>query len=303
MYLRRDRARGRPIQSLPASRRVVWAHSRGGDRARSAGTGRACRGRPAAPCGPRRIGGESGDPVASGRRDLGAARGDASVLQPVEGVRAREAIVRITDASSGVEKIKQVEVYAEGDVRLSGAPTSALPAYRGTFRTTEVQLKSYDKAGPKTVKDPPLDLSIIRRSGFLAQKRAGAGQTTASGELLRVRGPGGSPVPSMVSESPTFSSSGSLVATQAVTPNSAATLDGEQTSPARAIAQSSGGTGPRRDPLVQRAGFASVPATAGAIPKQTSAAPVDPQVQLARAASSPGWCGTAAGCRFTADRR
>ena len=46
--------------------------------------------------------------------------GDASVLQPVDGVRAREAIVRITDASSGVEKISRVEVYAEGDVRLSG---------------------------------------------------------------------------------------------------------------------------------------------------------------------------------------
>ena len=48
----------------------------------------------------------------------------------------------------GVEKISQVEVYAEGDVRLSGASDSARPAYRGAFRTTEVQLKCYDPRRP-----------------------------------------------------------------------------------------------------------------------------------------------------------
>ncbi len=92
--------------------------------------------------------------------------GDASVLQRVDGVRAREAIVRITDASSGVEKISQVEVYAEGDVRLSAGPNSALPAYRGTFRTTEVQLKCYDAGGPKTVNGPPWDLCDHSPVGF-----------------------------------------------------------------------------------------------------------------------------------------
>ena len=42
--------------------------------------------------------------------------GQASMLQPVDGVRAREAIARITEESAGVEKISRVEIYAEGDV-------------------------------------------------------------------------------------------------------------------------------------------------------------------------------------------
>ncbi len=46
--------------------------------------------------------------------------GDASVLQGAQGLRAREAIVRITDASTARDYITLVEVYAEGQVRLTG---------------------------------------------------------------------------------------------------------------------------------------------------------------------------------------
>ena len=69
--------------------------------------------------------------------------GQASLLQPVEGVPRREAIARITDDSFGRRKISRVEIYAEGDVRVSGAAGSPCPAYRAEFRTTEVQLKCY----------------------------------------------------------------------------------------------------------------------------------------------------------------
>ena len=47
--------------------------------------------------------------------------GNASVLHGVEGLRAREAIVRIVDVAIGGENVRQVEFYAEG----------AGPAFRG----------------------------------------------------------------------------------------------------------------------------------------------------------------------------
>ena len=213
--------------------------------------------------------------------------GDASVLQPVDGVRAREAIVRITDVSSGVEKIRQVEVYAEGDVRLSGAAASALPAYRGLFRTSECQLKCYDAGGPKTVKSPPWDLAIIRRSGFVVQKRAEARRAAASADPLPVRGRGESPAPFVISASTPPSGAGRLVATQTVAPNPGPTPEGGQAGPTGAASALPDEAGPRRDPMVQRAGLASDPAAGGAIPNQTKAT-ADSQVQQARAPQVPG---------------
>jgi hypothetical protein len=213
--------------------------------------------------------------------------GDASVLQAVDGVRAREAIVRITDGASGVDKIQQVEVYAEGDVRLSGAATSTLPAYRGAFRTTECQLKCYDAGRPQTVNSPPWDLSIIRRSGFLVQKRAGAGQAAASGGPLPARGLGGSPEPALVSASQSLSGATPLVATQAIAPYTGATPEDGPAGPTGAGPRSSDEMGPRRDPMVERAGLAGEPAASAAIPGRTTAT-ADPQVQQARAPQVPG---------------
>jgi hypothetical protein len=214
--------------------------------------------------------------------------GDASVLQAVDGVRAREAIVRITDGSSGVDKIQQVEVYAEGDVRLSGAATSTRPAYRGAFRTTECQLKCYDAGRPQTVNSPPWDLSIIRRSGFLVQKRAGPSQAAASGGSLAARGPGGSPEPALVSASQSLSGATPIVATQAIAPYTGAMPEGGLAGPTGAGPRSSDETGPRRDPMVERAGLAGEPAASTAIPGRTTAPTADPQVQQARAPQVPG---------------
>ena len=102
--------------------------------------------------------------------------GNTSVLQGVDGVRCREAIVRIVDISSENEKISRVDVYAEGQIRVSGTSNADQTSYRGEFQTGEVRLKCYDRAGPKTEKDPPWGLAIIRRSGFVAPKPAGGPQ-------------------------------------------------------------------------------------------------------------------------------
>ncbi len=107
--------------------------------------------------------------------------GSASVLQGVDGVRAREAIVRITDISTENEKILRVDVYAEGQIRVSGTGNTDQPSYRGQFRTNEVQLNCYDRAGPRTEKEPPWGLAIIRRSGLVAPKPALGANARARG--------------------------------------------------------------------------------------------------------------------------
>ena len=121
-------------------------------------------------CRPRRVGRKSRDPVDSGRGDLGAARGGLVGPSRCGRIRARRpssGSPMSRRASRGSCRWKSTP---RDEVRLSGANTPAQPSYRGVFRTTEVQLKCYDPAGPKTAKDPPWDLAIIRRSGFLAPK-------------------------------------------------------------------------------------------------------------------------------------
>ena len=63
-----------------------------------------------------------------------------------------------------------------------------------------------------------------------------------------------------------------------------------------------GGTAPKRDPMVQRAQYASNPAPGAATP---GAATPDgrPAGSAGQSAASPGWWGTAAGYRLAADRR
>ena len=200
---------------------------------------------------------------------------------------ARDAIARITDEWLGTEKIRRVEVYAEGDVRASGAAGSPFPNYRGEFRTTEVQLKCYDPGGPKTATNPPWDLAIMRRSGFLVARPSGARQIVVRGETLSAGAVGAGPGLSLVSASPVPAGAGTLVPTQAIATNSGATSGGGQNGPSGAGAVSSGGTGPTSvAPMVQRAGFASEPVSTAATTRETTSA-VDPQVQLARAPQVP----------------
>ena len=46
--------------------------------------------------------------------------GDAAVLQGAEGVRCRGAVVRIVEVAAEGGKLVQAEVYAEGNVRITG---------------------------------------------------------------------------------------------------------------------------------------------------------------------------------------
>jgi hypothetical protein len=102
--------------------------------------------------------------------------GDCSILQGVEGIRAREAVVRVTDVSTATDKISQVDVYAEGQVRIAGTDAPPRAGYQVIFRTAEVRLKCYGPAGVTTPSEPPWQLQIVRRSGFLTPER---GETKA----------------------------------------------------------------------------------------------------------------------------
>jgi hypothetical protein len=213
--------------------------------------------------------------------------GDASVLQGVEGVRAREAVVRIVDVSSGGEKISQVEVYAEGQVRVTGSNNSGRPSYRGVLRTAEVQLRSYDPAGPKTEKVPPSDLAIIRRSSLRAPKPIGGEQTATRGEPLPARGPAENPSLPLASADASASGAGPIGATQAVAPTSQPPPDaGSAATTTAAAAASAGGTNPRRDPMVQRAQYAGNPAPSAATRAEAMPSS-DARVQQARAPQAP----------------
>ena len=96
--------------------------------------------------------------------------GNAAILHgPDTVVRGREAIVRISDESTEFDRIKRVEIYAEGQVRSArdgGAPRTSA---RAVVLTGETRLKCYQPKGLFEAKDPPWRLQIIARSGFLAQ--------------------------------------------------------------------------------------------------------------------------------------
>ncbi len=93
--------------------------------------------------------------------------GDASILQGADGLRAREALVRISDASTASDKINQLEVYAEGQVRFTGDLGQLRSQYRAVFRAAEIHLRCYDRSAPIEAKAPPRNLAIMGRSGLL----------------------------------------------------------------------------------------------------------------------------------------
>jgi hypothetical protein len=102
--------------------------------------------------------------------------GDATVLQGALALRAHEAVVRIrvADRPSQGAKISLVEVYAEGQVRVSGSRDPA-EHYRTAFRTAQdVQLKPYRDAGLVRLPGSPLRMGIVRRSGFVPAQAAAA---------------------------------------------------------------------------------------------------------------------------------
>jgi hypothetical protein len=100
--------------------------------------------------------------------------GNVSVLHGSEPVvRAREAVVRISDQSMEFETIKLVEVYAEGVARPAreDLPPSQTTG-RAAVRTSVIRLNSFGPTGPSEIKNPPWQLQIIKRSGLREKKPA-----------------------------------------------------------------------------------------------------------------------------------
>src|SRR5208337_3183765 len=103
--------------------------------------------------------------------------GEAAVLQAGDGLRARAAVVRILEVPMENGKGYQAEIYAEGEVRISGQGGPPRPQARTVLRTRkQVQLRAYKDNGFTQWKEPPRDLLILRRSGFVAPEPAAAQQ-------------------------------------------------------------------------------------------------------------------------------
>jgi len=110
--------------------------------------------------------------------------GDAAIFQGSEGVRARAAVVRVIGIDLDGARGYQADVYAEGDIRLSGPDRSLRSTHRTFFRTaTQVQLRAYRRSGYAQLNSPPLGLKILDRAAFQSSETARArvkGQDSAS---------------------------------------------------------------------------------------------------------------------------
>ena len=99
--------------------------------------------------------------------------GEAAVLQAGDGLRACAAVVRIIEVPMEDGKGYQAEIYAEGEVRISGQGGPPRPQVRTVLRTRkQVQLRAYRENGLTQWKEPPSDLLILRRSGFVLPEPA-----------------------------------------------------------------------------------------------------------------------------------
>jgi len=205
--------------------------------------------------------------------------GDSSILQGVEGIRAREAVVRVSDVSTAIEKIVQVEVYAEGQVRVAGNEGPPQPRFHVVFRTAEVRLKCYHPSGPSTPKDPPWQLQIVRRSGFREPKPAVADPKGAGPEPVVGRGPAAGDDQTQASPQP-------VAATQTAVPGPDQPSRDELPGPVGAGAEAYRPATPKLDPMVQPAQYIGNPIPGPTTAGGTSLAN-DPQVQRTRAQQQP----------------
>ena len=99
--------------------------------------------------------------------------GEAAVLQAGDGLRAHAAVVRIIEVPMEDGKGYQAEIYAEGEVRISGQGGRPRPQVRTVLLTRkQVQLRAYRENGLTQWKEPPRDLLILRRSGFVSPEPA-----------------------------------------------------------------------------------------------------------------------------------
>lgn len=83
-------------------------------------------------------------------------QGKVAILQGLEGVRANQAVIRVTRSETPTGATHRLDVYAEGQAQPIGRPVSPLPVYRTTLVTDKnVRFKPYDnkavarEAGPR----------------------------------------------------------------------------------------------------------------------------------------------------------
>ena len=153
---------------------VVRPHSRARDPYRVSGTG---------PGGAGRAGGQRSDRagraarsgLGDGRRAVGHSLGRGCRAPGGRWPTRRAAVVRIIEVPMEDGKGYQAEIYAEGEVRISGQGGPPRPQVRTVLRTRkQVQLRAYRENGLTQWKEPPRDLLILRRSGFVLPEPAAA---------------------------------------------------------------------------------------------------------------------------------
>jgi hypothetical protein len=135
--------------------------------------------------------------------------GDVAVLQGAQGVRAQQAVARVrtVDSPDG-EKIHVVDLYAEGDVRISGA-THSVARQGTTFQTArEVRISSYQQSGVVKLPGSPWEYEIVRRSGLLPQNAVNRPPSAAPRQPVNSRDTRRGPAPAHEQ----FSSSSPLAA-------------------------------------------------------------------------------------------
>jgi len=91
--------------------------------------------------------------------------GEVAVLQGVEGLRAGEAVVRVTELPTPGGTVYRLDVYAEG--LKSPGPGEPQPPARVTLRTNvQVRLRPYQAGGLERLDAPPKSLPLLARAGL-----------------------------------------------------------------------------------------------------------------------------------------
>ena len=151
---------------------VVRPHFRARDPYRVSGTGPGGAGRAS---GQRsdRAGRAARSGLGDGRRAVGHSLGRGCRAPGGRWPTRRAAVVRIIEVPMEDGKGYQAEIYAEGEVRISGQGGPPRPQVRTVLRTRkQVQLRAYRENGLTQWKEPPRDLLILRRSGFVLPEPA-----------------------------------------------------------------------------------------------------------------------------------
>lgn len=92
-------------------------------------------------------------------------QGKVAILQGLEGVRANQAVIRVTRAESRTGAVHRLDVYAEGQAQPIGRPATPLPAYRTTLVTDKnIRYKPYDNKPVSPEAGPPKGLLILGRA-------------------------------------------------------------------------------------------------------------------------------------------